>query len=78
VTDAVSPTDAVAVALLRVTVEAEIAACALVAGRNPIPIAPMTTIAIRLKNVLVDIYFLSRVVLETFSNTAGESITFAS
>jgi len=40
--------------------------------RNPKPIAAIVATAIRLKNVLLDITFLSLVALETFSTAAGK------
>jgi hypothetical protein len=42
--------------------------------KNPSPIATTTPSARRLKLVFVDILFLSKVVLETFSNTADRDI----
>jgi hypothetical protein len=44
----------------------------------PNPRATTTPSAIRLKLVFLDMYFLSEVVLETFSNTAGKEFLFTS
>jgi len=46
--------------------------------KKPSPIATTTPSATRLKFVFLDILFLSKVVLETFSNTAGEVRDFTS
>jgi hypothetical protein len=77
---AVSPraTAAEAVLMDNVEVPAVIAAFAEPTDKTPMPNVATTTSAIRLKYVFVDICFLSLVVSETFSNTAGKEISFAS
>jgi hypothetical protein len=72
VTVAVSPTEAVAVAELNVIELVRTAACELGPDRRPRLNAVTKPSEIRLKNVFVDIYFLSLVVYETFSHTAGK------
>jgi len=66
------------VAELNAIEEVVIAACELGTERNPRPKLATTTNAARLKNVFVDIYFLSKVVWKTFSHTAGKEKLFAS
>jgi hypothetical protein len=75
---AVSPTVAVAVAALNVNEVDNLAACEVGADKSPNPSAATRPSEIRLKNVFVDIYFLSIVVIETFSITAGEEKFFTS
>jgi len=71
VTVAVSPITAVAVEELKVIELDRIAACELGVVTIPRPKARTIPSEIRLKNVFVDIHFLSLVVYETFSHTAG-------
>jgi hypothetical protein len=71
VTVAVSPTSAVAVDELKVMDLVNKVALELGADMSPNPSAATNPSAVRLKNVFVDIYFLSLVVHETFSHTAG-------
>jgi hypothetical protein len=78
VTVAVSPITDVAVAELSVIDFARRAALELGADINPKPSTATNPSEIRLKNVFVDIYFLSIVVTETFSITAGEEKFFTS
>jgi len=77
---AVSPTATAADAELSVRVDpVGIAAFAApFEPRTPMPNATTTPSAIRLKYVFVDILFLSLVVRETFSRTAGKEKSFAS
>jgi len=75
---AVSPTVAVAVVELNVNVVFNLTAGAKGADKSPSPIAAITLNANRLKNVLLDIYFLSIVVIKTFPITAGKDIVLAS
>jgi len=72
VTVAVSPTEADAVAELNVIELVSTAACELGPDRSPKLNAKTKPSETRLKNVFVDIYFLSLVVYETFSYTAGK------
>jgi len=78
---AVSPTVTAAVAELNV-IAAEVDGIAAFTGpeepSTPMPKAVTTTSAMRLKYVFVDILFLSLVVCETFSPTAGKENSFAS
>jgi len=78
---AVSPTVTAPVAVLTVTagdVEVIEAFAGPLTPRTPAPNAVTTTSAMRLKYVFVDILFLSLVVREAFSRTAGKGETFAS
>jgi hypothetical protein len=69
---AVSPTTAEAVAEVKVTDVVSRAACEEGADKKPNPIETVTASAIRLKNVFVDIYFLSLVDIETISKSAWQ------
>jgi hypothetical protein len=81
VTDAVSPpvrTDALEALRVRVASPISFTADAVVEEREAKPSAATSTSAMRLKAVVVDIDFLSEVVLKTFFKTAGKEILFAS
>jgi hypothetical protein len=67
-----------AVAELNVRVFVSLTACADGTDKKPTPIAAITPSATRLKNVFLDIYFLSIVVIETFPITAGKDEILAS
>jgi hypothetical protein len=69
---AVSPTTVVLVAEVNVTDDVSSAACEEGADKKPNPIETVTASAIRLKNVFVDIYFLSLVEIETISKSAWQ------
>ena len=78
VTVAVSSVFADAVAELRVNELVSLTACAVGVDNKPKPKAAITPSDKRLKNVILDIYFLSIVVIETFPITAGKDEVFAS
>jgi len=67
-----------AVAELKVSEFVNNTACAVGVDNKPKPKAAITPSAMRLKNVLLDIIFLSVVVIETFPITAGKDKVFAS
>jgi hypothetical protein len=69
---AVSPTTAEAVAEVKVIDVVSRAACEEGVDKKPNPIETVTASAIRLKNVFVDIYFLSLVDIETISKSAWQ------
>jgi hypothetical protein len=73
-----SNTVAVAVAELNVNELVSLTACAVGVDNKPKPKAAITPSDMRLKNVFVDIYFLSVVVTETFPITAGKDEVLAS
>jgi len=78
VTVAESNVFAVAVAELNVNELVILTACAVGVDNKPKPKAAITPSDMRLKNVFVDIYFLSIVVTGTFPITAGEEKFFTS
>jgi hypothetical protein len=78
VTVAVSLTVVDAVAELIVNEFVSNIACAVGVDSKPKPKAAITPSDKRLKNVFLDIYFLSIVVIETFPITAGKDEVFAS
>jgi len=75
---AVSPAPTVADVVFKVMVSAIAAAVDGPDDRTPMPSATTTASAMRLKPVLLDICFLSEVVYETFSQTAGREKLSAS
>jgi hypothetical protein len=68
---------AVAVAELNANELVILTACAVGVDNKPKPKAAITPSDMRLKNVFVDIYFLSIVVIETFPITAGKDEVLA-
>jgi hypothetical protein len=66
-----------AVAALRERVLVSLTACAVGVDNKPKPKAAITPSDMRLKNVFLDIYFLSIVVIETFPITAGKDEVLA-
>jgi hypothetical protein len=72
-----SNTVAVPVAELNVNEFVILTACAVGVDNKPNPKAAITPSDMRLKNVFVDIYFLSIVVIETFPITAGKDEVLA-
>jgi hypothetical protein len=75
---AVSPTEIASAAASIVNVLASTAALDGATESIPKPNAAIAVIAIRLKNVVFDITFLSCVVEKTFSPTAGKDLISAS